>query len=357
MDSLEALIILRQIPGLGALRTRQLLAHFGNAAAVLEASESELRALPGFGPKLCGAILGWRALTGWQEDLRLVEQYRVDLVVDTDPRYPKGLRDLNDAPLYLYMLGSLKKSDERSIAIVGTRRASAYGRQQAQRFGRDLAAQGYTVVSGLARGIDTDAHRGALETGRTLAVIGSGLAQLYPPENRDLARQIVESGAIISEFPMRTAPDRQTFPQRNRLVAAMTEGCLLIEAPVKSGAMITMDRAQALGRDCYALPGRVDLETFAGNHTAIKRGEARLVDSPADISQMESSATAMPKDEVPLGPEEKQLLELMHAHEPSIDELKQRSGLPIAKINIVLMGLILKRKIKELPGKHYQKVS
>jgi len=279
MNEREALVILNNIAGIGPQKMRVLISAFGSGVEVLQATKESIRALPRFGEKLAEAVAGWQNNILWQKDLELIEQYGVKIVLSTDEDYPKHLRAISDHPLLLYVLGSLK-GEEPSIAIVGTRTASDYGKEQAKRFGRELAGQGVVVVSGLARGIDTAAHVGALEAGRTVAVIGSGLARLYPAENSALAEAISKKGAVVSEFAMMVPPDRQNFPRRNRIVSGMTQATCVIEAPVKSGAMITASKALEYKRDLFALPGLVDSENYRGNHQLIKTGQACLIENP-----------------------------------------------------------------------------
>jgi DNA processing protein len=235
--------------------------------------------------------------------------------------------------------------------------------EMAETISKDLAANGFTVVSGLARGIDTAAHRGAVAAGRTIAVIGSGLADIYPPDNRELARIIAERGALLSEFSMATPPDRQNFPQRNRIVSGFTLGTLLIEAPVKSGAMITMDKARLHHKKLFALPGRADAESFKGNHLLIKDGQAHLIENAADILAHFDSLFTVKQPSVfngngpRLDKDEATLLERMPSDEVGIDALSAMLHLPTHHVHTTLMGLVLKKVVKEYPGKIYKKVS
>lgn len=360
MTELEAFAILAAIPGLGAMRIRFLLSHFGSAINALKAPPSEIQKLSGF-ERIFPYWNQWQKDRLWQKDLELAKTHGVQLIPFTSPQFPKRLLEIQDHPALLYVRGDMKPQDQQSIAIVGTRQASIYGNEMAAVIAKDLAAHGFTVVSGLARGVDTAAHCGALKGGRTFAVIGSGLADIYPTENIPLSQAISRQGALISEFPMATAPDRQNFPQRNRIVSGMTLATLLIEAPIKSGAMITMDRAQTQKRKCFALPGRVDNDSFRGNHHLIKNGHAQLIESAKDIIAHFQDLFGMVHGIQPmakpmnLAPEEAHILKIMPDEELNIDRLAVIAALPIQQVQRVLMSLVLKKMVAEYPGKIYKK--
>lgn len=360
LEELEALLILSSLPHLGSVKIRLLMQHYGSASAALQAPLVELEAFPGFGPKI---LQGWKMgleEKQWKQNLILAERLQAQLIPFTSPHYPKRLLEIVDYPLVLYVQGTLLKEDQRCLAVVGTRQASIYGQEMAKQLSRELAHAGFTVVSGLARGIDAVAHQGALEKGRTIAVLGSGLACLYPSENVALAGAIRQQGALISEFAMATPPDRQNFPQRNRIVSGMTLGTILIEAPQQSGAMLTVERALNQGRPVFALPGRVDQDTFKGNHALIKEGKAELVENVQDILKNFTDCS-LPlvfksvRQTVPLEKEEEELLRQMPTQETSIEELVTRIQWPIPKLNALLMSLVLKKIVKEYPGKIYKK--
>ncbi len=285
----------------------------------------------------------------------------VDIIEYGSSAYPASLCALPDPPLVLYRKGQLPSLSNPSIAIVGTRTASVYGRSSAKEFASICGRRGIPVVSGLARGIDTEAHEGALEYGQTIAVIGSGLAHIYPKENRALSEKICERGALFSEYPLFTPPDRFQFPRRNRLIAALAEGTLLIEAPIKSGALGTMNWAIRLGKLCFALPGRADCETFKGNHHLIKLGKAKLVENGDEmISLLRPGKFIEPrlKDSVvDLSPAESELLHKFPQSEIFFDELALLTQLPVATLTALLMRLRIKNIIREFPGKLFKKVN
>jgi len=292
-----------------------------------------------------------------EEELYQAEKLGISLISTTHPCYPKSLLQLKDPPL-LYVLGEIP-SLSSSIGIVGTRTCSIYGKEMAEKCAKECAAAGCTIISGLARGIDTAAHIGALHTGKTIAVIGSGLAAIYPQENKALAQEIADKGgAVISTYPLHTAPQKHHFPARNRILAALSLGMLLVEAPLKSGAMITMDLAYKMGKICAALPGRVDMESFKGNHLLLKTKKAELVENGADLLSLVLgvSAPENPKQLslFELDEEEKNLLLKMGKQEKSLEEIAQCAQMPVAKVSALLMGLVLKQMVREFPGKLYK---
>lgn len=361
---LDALGILTTIPLLGAIRIRLLIQYFGSAQQALKADAVDIAQLPDFGEKISE---GWKCrhqTATWESNLELVERHGVAVIPFTSPQYPKRLLELNDHPVILYMKGKYLPVDQQSIAVVGTRQATRYGLEMAERISGDLASSGFTVVSGLARGIDTAAHVGALAKGRTIAVIGSGLADIYPRENIVLADRIAENGVLMSEFPMATPPDRQNFPQRNRIVSGLTLGTFLVEAPLKSGAMLTMERALAQKKRLFALPGRVDYETFTGNHALVKSGKALLVESASDIADnfedLFGHCVKLPSISkgqcIILSKEETDFLLRLPREERTIDEIAQITKLPVMRVNVLLMSLVLKKAIREFPGRIYKKV-
>lgn len=362
MDELESLLVLSSFTHLGPIKIRLLMQFYGSAKAALQAPLEEIESFPGFGQKVMQA---WKKGVNeelWRKNLKLVHQLNAQIIPFTSPHYPKRLLEIPDSPLVLYVQGNLLEQDQRCLAIVGTRQATIYGQEMAKELSRKLTQAGFTIISGLARGIDTTAHTGALENGRTIAVLGSGLARIYPTENKDLAFEITQKGALISEFAMDTPPERHNFPQRNRIVSGMSMGTILIEAPLQSGAMLTAERALSQKRPLFALPGRVDQETFRGNHILIKEGKAELIENVYDIlKRFEDGSLPLVfkpaiKTSIPLEQEEEELLRQLPVQEFSVEELMLKKQWPIAKLNCLLMSLVLKKVIKEYPGKVYKKI-
>lgn len=363
MNELEALLHLINIPYLGSVKIRLLIEHYGSANSAVAADLKEIAEFPGFGPKVIESMQKCLGNNFAQKELALAKSYGVTLIPYTSEQYPKRLREIPDYPFILYVKGEIKDCDSRSIAIIGTRRKSIYGGEMAEKFAKELTGYGFTIVSGLARGIDTTAHISALNNGRTLAVIGSGLADIYPQENLALADAICKKGALISEFSMRTPPNRHNFPQRNRIVSGMTMGTLLIEAPLKSGAMITMEQGLAQGRKLFAVPGRADSENFQGNHDLIKKGYANLVENGQDIVESYQDLfhhlkknSSKPQIKAKLEIEEEAFLARLPYHELQFDEIANLTQLPVMKVNVLMMSLVLKQALKEFPGKIYKKV-
>jgi len=361
MEEREYLVILNLVRGLGPARIRNLMAHFGSAAEIFRRPAPDLSRVPGIGAHLSRAIRRWEELD-YAEEFRLIEKLGLEVLTVFDPGYPANLKEIYDPPVVLYLKGSLIPEDRPALAVVGSRRASRYGLQAARKLAADIAARGFTVVSGLARGIDTEAHRGALAAScRTLAVLGSGLGNIYPGENRELAEEIARSGAVISEFPVRAVPDRQNFPLRNRVVSGLSLGTVVVEAAERSGALITARLAMEQGRAVMAVPGRIDSYSARGTNALIRDG-AKMVSGIEDIlGEFEYLFPELrpPSPEAPpasrrlenLSPGEKLVWEALGEEEMSMEDLLARTGLPSPSLSAALLSLELKRLIKRLPGK------
>lgn len=291
MDEGQVLAWLRlaRLPGVGPVLARRLLGALGSPGAVLEADPSRLASVEGIGTKTASMIRAGVAgtLEEAKRELELARGAGVTLLTLEDPAYPQALASIHDPPLVLYVRGTLERRDKAAIGIVGARQCTLYGREVAGRFGRQLAEAGLTVISGGARGIDTCAHEGALlARGRTVVVQGCGLFATYPPENKKLYERIVAegAGAIVSDFPLETPPLKENFPPRNRIIAGMSLGVLVVEANLRSGSLITARLAAAdYGREVFAVPGRIDSPASAGTHHLIKTMAAHLVEGVEDI--------------------------------------------------------------------------
>jgi DNA processing protein len=297
--------------------------------------------------------------------MELIKKYNAQILTFLDKDYPENLRNIYDPPVVLYVKGKILLQDRLAIAIVGSRLASFYGLQTAERLGFELALHGITVVSGLARGIDSSAHKGALKAkARTIAVLGSGLADIYPEEHKELAENISRSGAVISEFPMEMFPDKGNFPRRNRIISGLCLGVVCVEAAEKSGALITCDYALEQGRDVFAVPGKVDSVTSKGTNRLIKQG-AKLAQGAEDIlEELDLSDFGRHQDgnfqnQIPdtkLDKEENLVYTLLSSEPRYIDELCEESGMALNRISKVLLNLEIKKFAKQLPGKNFVKI-
>ncbi|MHA3770172.1 DNA-processing protein DprA [Verrucomicrobiota bacterium sgz303538] len=363
MSPTEACIALNMVPNLGPVRLRKLLAVFEAPERVLQAKAAELRVVDGVGPELAKGIASWEEHVDLTAELGRIREFGAEVITQASPEYPPNLREIHNPPILLYVWGKLLKQDHRAIGVVGSRKTSHYGLECAKKLSYQLAYAGLTVISGLARGIDTAAHQGALAAkGRTVAVIGSGLMDLYPPENQALAEKIVSSGAVVSEFPMTFPPSTQTFPYRNRIVAGWGTGTLVVEAGLNSGALITANQALEHGRLVYAVPGPIDRPTSAGSNRLIQQG-AKLVTGAGDI--LDDLNMLFPEAPKPrpvalpasLGSEETAILEAIGDAETAIDMIVSRSGLPIPKVSSTLLGLEMKRLVKQLPGQRFVRLN
>ena len=363
MTSREAYLVLNALPHVGPVTLRRLLEVFPGPEAVLAAPERELRQIQGVGPEIARSISGWQAHFDLDAECKKLEASAARIVMPEDAEYPALLKEIYDPPVVLYVRGSLKPDHRLNLSVVGSRKTSYYGTEMARKLSYQLAGLGFSVVSGLARGIDSAAHAGALQAkGHTVAVLGCGVDIVYPPENAKLCDQILEAGgAIVSEFPLGTNPSRQTFPMRNRVVSGMSLGTLVVEAGRESGAMITANFANEQGRQVFAVPGRVDQALSRGCHRLIKDG-AKLVEDVDDIlSEFENLFAFAPREagqpgaslEIPLTDEQKRIFDVLLDEETEIDQITARSGLAPAVVSAGLFMLEMKKLVKQLPGKKF----
>ena len=364
MTSREAYIALNMIDGVGPVRLRALLDRFGQPEAILTANRLDLQQVAGIGSDTAGNIANWRTAVDLDAELARIEKAGVRAVTCADADYPKNLREIYDPPLVLYVRGVLAERDVLAIGIVGSRRMTLYGQEMSRKLAYQLAHVGVTVVSGLARGIDTAAHTGALQAkGRTVAVIGCGIDTIYPPENKKLADEIVaKGGAVVSEFPFGVPPDRQNFPMRNRIISGWSLGVVVVEANLKSGALITAKQATEQGREVFAVPGRADSVLSRGTNRLIKDG-AKLTEDAEDIltefeyllpKREPPTATedgAAPRPTLSLTEHETKVLAEFRDDQTAVDEIIRGSGLTSACVSATLLALEMKRVVRQLPGK------
>ena len=379
MTDTEACIALNMVPHLGPLRLRKLLERLDSPQRILRASAVELQKVDGIGPEIAATLARWQDTIDLSAELALIEDFGARVITQADSLFPRALREIYNPPIVLYVRGTLTERDHHAVGIVGSRKTSHYGLSCAKKLAYQIAYSGVTVVSGLARGIDTAAHQGALAAkGRTVAVIGSGLLELYPPENAGLAEKIAASGAVLSEYPMRFPPSPQNFPYRNRIVAGWGTGLLVVEAGLNSGALITANQAAECGRQVYAVPGPIDRPTSAGSNRLIQQG-AKLVTSAADVLEdMESlipSANpgfSQAKSTVPSSPPPEgagsgsgtrsdwapsaDALSVWNALGESpapLDTIASETGLSVQRVLSLLLDLEMRRRVRQLPGKHF----
>lgn len=369
MDPRQAYIALNLLPNIGPVKVQRLLERFETPSAILSANAKQLTEVHGIGRDSAEALSNWKQTIDLDGELKKIDRHGLQVLTPLDDSYPAPLKQIYDPPLVLYVWGELKPTDVHAIAIVGSRRCTHYGNQTARKLGFQLAHSGTCVISGLARGIDTAAHEGALASGgRTVAVIGSGMNQLYPPENQALAERIATQGAVISEFPIDMPPAKRTFPMRNRIVAGWSKGVVVVEAPVKSGALITANLASEQNRDVYAVPGQIDRPTSGGCHRLIQDG-AKLVTCAEDILEDLDSLFSLPTPsgsaEVPAEPpsrghqlagSEKKLYLAMGDEEWHIDRIAETVKMGISEVSATLLKLEMKRLVKQLPGKYFVKL-
>jgi len=364
MEPREALVALNLIEHVGPVRVRQLLEHFGDAPAILRASKSQLLQVRGIGEDTAEAIARWEQTTDLSAELKRIAEFGCHVVTQSDPEYPESLRQIYDPPVVLYVKGGLSAKDKNAVAMVGSRMTTHYGIETARKLAYQLAYLGITVVSGGARGIDTAAHQGALSgKGRTIAVLGTGINLVTPPENVKLFEQIAANGALITQFPFNRPADKQSFPIRNRIVAGMTLGTVVVEANLTSGALITANFATEYGRQVFAVPGRIDSPRSKGCHDLIKKG-AKLCEGAEDIlSEFEylfppsnrlpspSQTGVLPALE--LGEHEQKVYDHLSHEEIGIDDVIRKSGLPSSAVSVALLSLEMKRLVRQLPGKMF----
>lgn len=349
------------LPKIGPVRVRRLMDALGSAEAILKANTHRLSSVQGIGPETAKIIRDWESRIDLAAELQEVSQRGIQILTQDDAQYPDALKQSYDPPLVLYVWGDLQDSDRHALGVVGSRRCSHYGTHSARQFSFQLATSGFTIISGLARGIDTHAHEGAIAAkGRTMAVIGSGIGQVYPPENMSLAEKIADGyGAVVSEFPLNTPPSKKTFPMRNRIVAAWSQAILVVECPAWSGALITANLAGELGKPIYAVPGQIDRPSSAGCHHLIRDG-AILVTGAQDI--LDDLSVLPLVDHAPLEEEgkrsqmpalegvEQSIASALEDGEMVMDEILAATGLLLPEVNATLLKLEIMGVVQQLPG-------
>jgi DNA processing protein len=380
METIEAWLVLQHTPSVGAVTCRKLLQRFGSPQEVLHSSGATLRQSGLLKPQALEFLAqgegAWSAAI--ERDLRWLEQPQAHILTLQDERYPPLLREISDPPLLLYVRGDADRLSFPQLAVVGSRNPDPQGREIAREFSRRLARAGVTVTSGLAMGIDAEAHRGALESGHTIAVTGTGLDRVYPAKNRQLAHQIVESGAILSEFAVGTEPHPAHFPRRNRIISGLSLGTLVVQAAKRSGSLITARLAMEQGREVFAIPGSIHNPLARGSHQLIRQG-AKLVETTDDIMEELGGMLTLLKQQLGLdsggegdsdndndqqvsdimvaerGSPMAQLLEQMGYEAILVDQLVELSGLTAEAVSSMIMRLEIQGAVVSLPGGRVQR--
>ncbi|MFO7964653.1 MAG: DNA-processing protein DprA [Desulfobacterales bacterium] len=354
---------LKHVPGIGNLLYKRLIDRFGSPEAVFGASYEDLCQIEGISKKTALAVIRRHSKTDVTAYLRRVIDRGIHLVTMTDPHYPRLLLEIPDPPPYLYVFGTPEVlSENLAIAVVGSRNATAYGMAAARRLCSELAARGVVIISGMARGIDTAAHDGAIQAGgKTAAVLGSGFDRIYPRENRKLFHAISENGAVFSEFELSAGPEARHFPARNRIISGMSMGCVVVEATEKSGSLITARLAAEQNREVFAVPGSIHSENSAGTHGLIKQG-AKLVAGIDDIleefeqwinEKSISENTVMDRLAEPLSPDEHQVVRHMGHYPSHIDDIMRKTALEPGKLSGILLRLEMLGIVSQSPGKFF----
>ena len=361
MDSIRPWFYLKSVPGVGNLLCKRLIDRFKAPDNVFQASDQELLQVNGLTQRHVAAIKSHK-LEGVEAELALAAKKKFRFVTLTDSNYPRLLREIPDPPLFLYVYGQLE-GNSANLAVVGSRNATAYGLTATRDLCRSLTSHNLTIVSGMARGIDTAAHEGALAAGgKTIAVLGSGLEKIYPADNRKLFHRIAENGAVVSEFPLMAGPEAHHFPIRNRIISGMSLGTVVVEATRKSGSLITARLAAEQNREVFAVPGSIQSFKSAGSHTLIKQG-AKLVEHAQDIIEElvplvpanqhlgNSSADLAKKNMASLSDDEVQVYQALDPYPVHVDDLARKISMEPGKLLSMLLKLELKGMAQQSPGK------
>lgn len=374
LDARKYWIGLNMVPGVGAITYRKLLNAFHDPQKVFSASPASFRSIPGLAEKTIANILQFDVERAVQQEFDAITSHGAHIITWNDDEYPDALKNIFDPPPILYVKGQRMHAHDVMVAIVGSRQSSTYGRTVAEQLAKQFALKGVSVVSGMARGIDSAAHRGAIRAGgQTIAVLGCGVDVVYPPEHSDLYQEIIEKGTLLSELPMATKPDRRNFPARNRIISGLSLATVVVEAGEQSGALITADMALEQGRDVFAVPGNITSGSSKGTNRLIKQGAA-LIEHADDVLNAISSEirrelqqetqpelpllASSPKSSVPplplaLTPLEEKILELIPTEPIHIDEIAMQTQTASGTVSATLMMLEMKNLIRQLAGKMF----
>jgi DNA processing protein len=360
---MDSWILVNAAGSLGKAKLKGLLEYYQEPERILKCSEEELLQTGLVDRGFTNSLRLVKKQFNLDREYKLLQKYQVKIVTIKDDAYPASLRYINGAPILLYMAGDMIKEDIFAIGVVGTRNYTAYGKNVTARLSSELASEGVTIVSGLARGIDTFAHQAALSAnGRTIAVLGGGIAAMYPPENKGLAMEIAKHGAVVSEYPMMEQPSRISFPLRNRVISGLSLGVLVVEADVRSGSLITANCALEQGREVFAVPGNITNDYAKGTNQLIKDG-AKLVEGFQDIIEEISclkeltagkkNSRKQQKFSFAVDKQETELLDLIGSEPVNIESLGARTGKSVNQLSRLLLQLVMKELIRETSGKNY----
>ena len=356
-------IALSLTSGIGAVTARSLIDHFGDAEAIFKANKTQLTAVQGIGIKIADSILKQQAFARAEKELAFAQRYKIDILTYTSDSYPARLRNCYDAPMVLYYKGTADLNSTKIVSIVGTRRATPYGKELTQSLVESLKQHDILVISGLAHGIDGIAHKACLKAGiPNIGVVGHGLDRIYPAQHRAIAEKMISNGGLLTEFTSETNPDRENFPKRNRIVAGMADATIIVEASLTGGALITAELANSYNRDVFAYPGRVKDEFSAGCNYLIKTHRANLMTSPNDLLYIMGWATDKLPEPVKqislnlnLSADEQKIVDILKVKGSlAYDALSLQAGMPQSKLAITVLALEMQGIVVALPGKIYR---
>jgi DNA processing protein len=356
-------IALTLVPNIGDVHAKALVNHYGDAQSIFKAKKKELDAMEGIGTVRAKAIKDFTDFSSSEEEIKFLEKYKITPLFITDEHYPKRLLNCYDSPPLLYYRGNADLNTSKIISVVGTRNNSDYGKSVCEKFIEDLKSENILVVSGLAFGIDTIAHKAALKHNlQTIAVLAHGLDRIYPPQNKNLAKQIIEQGGLLTEFISNTNPDKQNFPKRNRIVAGICDAVIVIESSKKGGSLITAELGNGYNKDVFAIPGRINDPKSEGCNYLIKNNKAALINSADDFLEMMNwkpapKAAAKKQRElfIELAPDEKIIVDILQQQDGiQIDELYFKSGLSSSAVATALLMLEMQGVVQSLPGKLFK---
>ncbi len=363
-EDLKLKIALTLIPGVGNVIAKTLVSYCGSVEGIFKEKKKMLEKIPDIGHKTAEAIVDYKTFDKAESEIEFIEKFKIIPLFYLDKNYPQRLKNCSDSPVLLFYKGSMDLNKEKFVAIVGTRNATAYGKEITQKLVEDLKKTNATIVSGLAYGIDICAHKAALKNDLdTIGVLGHGLDIIYPQLHRNVALKMMEQGGLLTEFLSETKPDKENFPARNRIIAGISDAVIVVEAAKKGGALITAEIANSYNRDVFAVPGRVN-DTFSeGCNHLVKINKAVLIESAKDIEYIMGWEEKKSKKEkqnqrslfIELNPEEKSLIELLNKSGAlNIDSICSNASFPVSKVSATLLNLEFKGVLKSLPGKMYE---